>query len=294
MLKALRRTLVPLLLLASAPAAFAENILFIGNSFTFGAGSPVAYYERDLIHDFSPAHVGGVPVLFAIFARESHLNWDVSAETSPGQPLSWHLAHAAATVGRRWDTVILQDYSILDPVMPGDPTAHIRDAQALATLVKTANPAARIFLETTWPRADLIYLPGKPWSGQTLEAMTADLARGDTLAISKSRDFAGIVPVGPAWVRAIRQGLATQNPYEGVPFGKIDLWTFDHYHASSYGYYLAALVLFGRVTGVDPRTLPAPEKAANELGLDPTVAIALQRVAADELAAGQSTDTPIQ
>ena len=72
----------------------------------------------------------------------------------------------------------------------------------------------------------------------------------------------------------------------GIAFGQVGLWTDDQYHASAAGYYLEALVIFGRVTGVDPRTLGGRERAADDLGLPPALAQALQRVAWEQLAAG--------
>jgi hypothetical protein len=48
---------------------------------------------------------------------------------------------------------------------------------------------------------------------------------------------------------------------------------------------LEALVVFGRVTAIDPRTLGKDETAADELGLSGEEATALQRIAAEQLAA---------
>ena len=65
----------------------------------------------------------------------------------------------------------------------------------------------------------------------------------------------------------------------------IDLWATDHYHGSTYGYYLEALVIFGNVTGRDPRTLGSHEQAAAALGLEPSLASNLRQIAAETLAA---------
>ena len=80
-------------------------------------------------------------------------------------------------------------------------------------------------------------------------------------------------------------GVADPNPYDGIDAGKVDLWTYDHYHASTYGYYLEALVLFGSITGRDPRSLGESECSGFELGLSSTQVGALQQVAFDQLAA---------
>ena len=87
-----------------------------------------------------------------------------------------------------------------------------------------------------------------------------------------------------AWNRAIASGIADPDPYNGVAFGQVDLWTYDHYHASIFGYYLEALIVFGRVTGLDPTRLGANERAADDLGIDPRVAVQLQQVAKAQLA----------
>jgi len=94
-----------------------------------------------------------------------------------------------------------------------------------------------------------------------------------------------VVPVGDAWVRAMRTGVADSNPYDGIDADKMNLWTYDAYHGSTYGYYLEALVLFGNITGRDPRSLGTNECSGFELGLSGAQVGALQQVAFDQLAA---------
>ena len=91
------------------------------------------------------------------------------------------------------------------------------------------------------------------------------------------------MPVGQAWTRAFALGIADPNPYDGITFGQANLWSYDQYHASTAGYYLEALTVFGAVTGVDPRSLGRGERAADELGLSPDLAASLQRVAHEQL-----------
>ena len=49
------RTLIALvlsaLLLGAGPANAAERVVFVGNSFTFGFGSPVRFFHPELVHD---------------------------------------------------------------------------------------------------------------------------------------------------------------------------------------------------------------------------------------------------
>ena len=100
-------------------------------------------------------------------------------------------------------------------------------------------------------------------------------------------------PVGEAFNRAMRTGVADPDPYDGIAADQVDLWAYDHYHASTYGYYLEALVVFGNVTGVDPLALGPGECSGFELGMSPDQVEALQQVAHDELvAAGARMQTP--
>lgn len=272
------------LLLIALPAAGAQRILFVGNSFTFGAGSAVRFFHPELVHDLNREGQGGVPALFKIFAQQAGLEWDVSLETAGGQDLAFHLANKKSELAGTWDTVLLQDYSTLDRAKPGNASAHIRDTGRMAALFRAANPAVRIYLETTWPRADQTYPANGHWHGKPIKAMADDLARANALALLNNRELSGTAPVGEAWLRAFDQNVADPNPYDGVAYGKLDLWTWDHYHASAYGYYLAALVIFGRVTGTDPRALGEHERAAEELGFSGLTTVALQRIAAEALA----------
>lgn len=57
------------------------------------------------------------------------------------------------------------------------------------------------------------------------------------------------------------------------------------YHPSAYGYYLAALMDFGRVTSRDPQSLGDNETVADDLGFSKPQTHALQQIAHDELAA---------
>lgn len=280
------------LMLIALPAAAAQRMLFVGNSFTFGAGSAVRFFHPELVRDLNREGQGGVPALFKMFTQQAGLDYDVSIETAGGQDFAYHLANKKAELAGSWDVVLLQDYSTLDRLRPGDATSHIRDAGRLATLFRGANPAVKLYLETTWPRADQIYPTGAHWHGKPIRAMADDLARANALTLIANRDFSGTAPVGEAWLRAFDEGVADPNPYDGIAFNKLNLWTWDNYHASGYGYYLAALVIFGRVTGLDPRTLGEHERAAYELGFSGLTTTALQRIAAAALAGKPEAAAP--
>jgi len=272
------------LLAASPAAARAETILFVGNSFTFAAYSPVWHYRAASVADLNNDGVGGAPALFKLFADEAGLHYDVSLETSPGKDLQWHIDHKTTVIDHAWDHVVLQSFSTLDAKTPGDTTSLVASTATLAKMFHAQNPRVDIRLDATWSRADMTYQPTGHWYGKPIEQ---DIYAGYAKAAANSPFVHGVIPVGGAWNRAIETGFATPNPYSGTPYGKVDLWAFDNYHGSSFGYYIEALMIFGAVTGRDPRSLGPTEKAASELGLSPVQARAMQQIAFDELAAAK-------
>jgi len=68
------------------------KVLFIGNSFTYAAGSAVHFYRAGTVTDLNDEGVGGVPALFKSFADQAGLAYDVSLETRGGTGLDFHLA----------------------------------------------------------------------------------------------------------------------------------------------------------------------------------------------------------
>ena len=260
-----------------------RSILFIGNSFTQGAHSAVKRYRNNTVTDLNGDGYGGVPALFKLFTQESGLNYAVALETDGGKTLGFHWNQRRLVVDRQWDVVVLQELSTLDHNQ-GDPTDYRTYAPQFAAMFLRNNPKVDVYLMATWSRADLTYQPGSVWSGKPIAAMAQDLRKATDGVRALSPAFRGILPVGEAWLRAMAAGVADPNPYDGVAFGQVDLWTYDHYHASIFGYYLEALVTFGRITGVDPTRLGANERAADDLGIDPRVAVQLQQVAKAQLA----------
>jgi hypothetical protein len=89
-------------------------------------------------------------------------------------------------------------------------------------------------------------------------------------------------------MRAVQAGVAMANPYAFEP-SKMDLWAEDQYHPSNWGAYLNACVLFGEITGRDLRTLGGGEQAAVTLGIAPVQAVALQRIASEQVRAERPT-----
>jgi uncharacterized protein DUF4886 len=268
---------------AAAMAQTATSVLFIGNSFTYGAGSPVQFYRSSTVTDLNGEGIGGVPALFKAFAAQAGLVVDVSLETRGGTDLGFHLANKRPVLSSRsWDKVVMQSHSLLDIDKPGDPTKMIAAGRDLAEMFRSRNPKTELYLTATWSRADQTYVEKGAWFGKPIEAMARDLRAGTDKAAAAAKVKA-VIPVGEAWNRAIQKGVADPNPYDGVDDGKLDLWAADHYHASTAGYYLEALVVFGSLTGIDPRVLGDTECTAFELSLTRPQVKALQQIAFDEL-----------
>lgn len=123
--------------------------------------------------------------------------------------------------------------------------------------------------------------------------MTADMRAAFAARAQSNPNFAGVIPVGEAFQRAVDTGIAKGDGFYGaegtyaeeVPQDEINLWWIDFLHASKYGSYLSALVLFGKLTRINPASFGANEKAAADLGISPGDAVKLQRVAWDQFAA---------
>jgi hypothetical protein len=165
-----------------------------------------------------------------------------------------------------------------------------------------ADASTEVFLYQTWARPNLINAPfttvTDPVTGaisftttpatsfyDSLEEMTADLAAAYAAVAAGNSGFAGVAPVGEAFLRAVTDGVATRDMYaaDAKTDGLVDLWFDDGTHASTYGSYLSALTLFGTLTKLDPLSLGLGEIAARELGISAGDAWALQRIASEQL-----------
>ncbi len=172
------------------------------------------------------------------------------------------------------------------------------------------DPDTAVYLYQTWARQNLIdgafVTSTDPETGvvtrstdlstgtffATLEEMTDDLAA--SYAKAAGPGFAGVAPVGAAFLRAVQDGIATRNMWadDALTDGLIDLWYDDGTHASNHGSYLSALVLYGTLTGRDPIDFGRDEAAARALGIDPDSAVLLQRTASAQLAAVAPVPVP--
>ena len=286
-------SLVVALMLAAAPVQ-ARTILFVGNSFTFGANSAAHYYRSNTVTDLNGPGangktVGGVPAIFKAFTQQAGLDYTVSVETVGGRGMDFHYAEKRALLDKPWDDVVMHGYSTLDQAKPGNPALLISSAKQMTDMLRARNAAVKVYLTATWSRADQTFPPDRPWNGKPIQQMGKDIAAAYDQA-GRGANVAGIVPMGLAWNRAIDTGFADANPYDGIDAGKINLWSYDRYHASIFGYYLEALLVFGKVTGKDPLSLGRNETVADDMGFSADETQKLQQIAHDELAAQQARD----
>jgi len=278
--------------LAALPVQ-ARTVLFLGSSFTYGAHSATQHYHPELVKDLNgPDKYGetyaGVPAIFKQFTLEAGLtDYEVSSELVGGKGLEYWFTvpETLARINKPWDAVVMHGFSTLDQAHPGDRTLLLSSSKRIAEMFLKANPRAKLYLFATWPRADQTYPEGTPWHGKPIQQMGKDVQAAYEQAVKEEPRYAGIVPVGLAWNRAIDSGVADGNPYDGIDANKVDLWAYDHYHGSAYGYYLEALMDFGKLTGHDPLELDGKDRVAEALGISLQQSHALMQVAHDTLEA---------
>ncbi len=184
---------------------------------------------------------------------------------------------------------MLQEYSTrpLPEKRGGKPELFFKYATALEQAIHVANPRARVYLYETWPRADLTFSSQGPYVGAEIEAMASDLHDAYYQESVRDTHFAGIAPVGDAWLRAIDAKLARANPSDPSQADRLDLWGPDEYHPSVQGAYLAALVVYQQITGKDARGPWKKEQAAVDLGIPAEQAAKLRQMAYEQVNVGK-------
>jgi hypothetical protein len=269
----IRFLLFALLLAVNSLSAQADDILFIGNSFTFGETAPAVKKN------------GGVPKLVEAIAVAKGKSVSASAVTAGGKDWTYHLAQPAtesALASKPWTWVVLQDYSTR-PTQIGNIDQFTKDGETFSDRIAKNSPAAGIILYETWARPPGLFYqvgPGKAFTGP--EQMIDQLHHSyvqlqDDLAAKNPSRPVRVALVGTAFARAEAQ------------YPEIKLDAFDHHHATAEGYYLAALVIYETI--YHDTAKGAPSHFYNgELTIPADEAAKLQEVA-DEVASGAMAPT---
>jgi hypothetical protein len=255
----------------------AQNILFVGNSFTF--------VPRDVgigtVTELNADKPGGVPALFQTLAVAGGKNPTVSMETVGGKTLQFHYETRKELIDKPWDIVVLQDYSTGPLLGENGDTKSFDSFRAHVPLLRdlfvAQNPQVKIWLYETWGRPDQV-TKGR---FATVEDMQAGLHKSYSEA-ARDFDLQGWVPVGDSFLAAVHQGLA-DNPATPEVEGPLHIWGKDNYHQSSIGAYLSALNFYGRIYNADPRELPSDNAVAQHLQLSPEDSQKLQAIAWEQL-----------
>jgi hypothetical protein len=262
----MRKLTRALLLLALAMGPLrADNVLFIGNSFTFGAEAPAVRIN------------GGVPKLFEAIARAKGRDVTAWSVTSGGKDWTWHLqqpATAAALKARTWDWVVLQDFSTR-PTHVGDIPGFMHDGETFSDRIAAASPHAGLVLYETWARPP-VYFNGQPGHDFTGPAqMMAELHHSYA---NLAADLTRRDPNRP--VRDALVGTAFARVESDDPAINLNAW--DNHHSTAAGYYLAALVIYETIYHDSAKGAPAAF-FHGLLRIPPDQAAELQGVA-DEIA----------
>jgi hypothetical protein len=256
--------LLPLALVfwALTPQARSNDLLFIGNSFTFGGPPPTPHFS------------GGVPALVQQIAASKGKVASAQMLAVGGKDWGFYLQAAGAQAilnAKSYDWVVLQDYST-KPTHLGNVSEFIKNGEAFYHRIREHSPKTKIVLYETWARAK-----GHPYyTGTSTPKSFADpIEMNRELEKNYARlesDLEHFEPGEQVWVAPV--GTAFAHCLKEHP--EVNLYGPDKYHASLEGSYLAALVIYSTIFEDSPLGAASSFEAAK---LDPAVAAKLQATA---------------
>ena len=233
----------------------AEDILFIGNSFTYGGG------------DLWIVDHGGIPKLVEAIAASKGKIVSTAMVVAGGKDWGFHLQNPPTSVAikaKPWNWVVLQDYST-QPTHVGNVAEFMKNGVAFYDRITKASPQANIVLFETWPLGakNAIYSKNEstPQGYANPDEMVSELHKNyaalqEILQGKQLNRQVLVAPVGTAFAHSLRE-----HP-------EINLYAPDYKHADREGSYLAALVIYATLFHDSPRgaswkfsgfTLDAPE-----------------------------------
>lgn len=220
-----------------------HEVLFIGNSYTYGNDLPALY--RDLVASLKPA--------------PDPLN--VDSVTAGGRRLTQHAAEAAdasqrlgtllSATGPQWTQVILQEQSQIPGFAPGQPDYDASLAAATDFGARIGSRGGALVFFMTWGRragdssnsarfGDFSAMQGHLETGYRALAAAAQAAGAN----------ASIAPVGLAFAEVHAEDAAAGDPLEPSSLF-YRLYAPDGSHPSLLGSYLAACVFAATTLQVD-------------------------------------------
>lgn len=219
-----------------------RRVLFVGNSYTRFNDLP------GMVAELSRSAARG-PLL--VTSREARGGFNLR--------MHWRNRRLRQLIrARRFDVVVLQDHSLSPIEAPDEMTEY---ARRFSRYVSDAG--ARTILFQTWARAPR----SRDYRRLELEGHDDMLARIDAVYAALGDELhVSVAPVGHAWRQAI----------DTLP--RISLHRRDGTHPAMPGSYLAACVLYGTLTGLDPR-----EAAWRPWRLSPSEGARIRAVAAASL-----------
>jgi hypothetical protein len=213
-------------LVARIAEANPARVLFVGNSYSFQ-----------------------VPKKFGEVATREGREVVVEQLTKGGWTLAKH-SKAEATLKKiregKWDVVVLQEQSQTPAIGRRQrEQGMIPAAKLLAEEVRKAGAIPVFFV--TWGRRDGDKQNARVFPDDTMEAMQARLLTGYREAAETAGGVA-MVPVGPAWQRAKKEGLLD------------GLFSKDGSHPAADGIYLSACVFYTILYNTPVRKAPAAKR----------------------------------
>lgn len=222
----------------------------------FTGSEPTGSGQKVLFIGNSLTYTNDLPAIVRALAESAGEPLAVAMVAFPDYSLEDHLGagDAAFTIqSNQWDVVVLQQ----------GPSSLPENRENLRSTVKLFDPmiraaGARSALYSVWPQSD----------------RTADFENAIGSYVLAAEDVDGILfPVAEAWLETwrISPGLA--------------LYATDGLHPSTMGSYLAALVIYGKLTGKSPVGLPGSLRIGSG-----TISIAASTVPILQLAAQRANE----
>jgi len=229
----INKSLIALLVLGWTTLALpADNLLFIGNSFTFGGGEKVV------------SEHGGIPELVKEIAIAKGKPTAATMVTTGGKDWGFHLTNPPTETAlheKTWDVVVLQDYST-KPTHAGNVEEFMKNGATFYDRIAAASPKSKIVLYETWAYAakNSIFGKSSPTKFASPDEMMGELHKNYTSlqAALQAKDANREIlyaPVGTAFAQCVKE-----HP-------EINLYMSDLKHPSKEGCYLSALMLYATI-----------------------------------------------